>query len=85
MYAGVLDAGYAGCAWEDECSVVGGFPELRVDCEAAVLLRYPALSTRVPRDRYVYMYLWEVKSDDTGRNDRMRTNSSSLSLDSLST
>lgn len=30
------------------------------------------------------IHLWEVRSDDTGRNDRMRTKSSSLNLDSLS-
>lgn len=29
-------------------------------------------------------YLWEVKSDDTGRNDRIRTSNSSLRFDNLS-
>lgn len=51
--AGRLDTGYAGCAREDECSVVGSFPQLRVYCEATVLLRYPvAVSTLLFRDYY---------------------------------
>jgi hypothetical protein len=35
----VFDTGYAGCSREDECAVVGGFPQLGINGQATKLLR----------------------------------------------
>jgi hypothetical protein len=35
----VFDTGYAGCSREDECAVVGGFPQLGINGQATELLR----------------------------------------------